>query len=202
MPTPPRFEQGEHRVILASGSPRRRELCTAMGLTFTVKTSDVDETIPEGTWPCEAVEMLSRRKAEAVPSEDAIVIAADTVVAIGDTILGKPQSERDARVMLCMLSGRTHEVFTGVTVRYRGKCLTASAATSVLFRTLTDDEITAYVATGEPMDKAGAYGIQGLGALLVSGIEGDYFTIVGFPVCRVAEKLKNEFGIDCLKGTL
>ena len=191
MPTPPRFEQGEHRVILASGSPRRRELCTAMGLTFTVKTSDVDETIPEGTRPREAVEMLSRRKAEAILPADAIVIAADTVVAIGDTILGKPKSEKDARVMLCMLDGRTHEVFTGVTVCYRGKTITASAETAVTFRTLTDDEITAYIATGEPMDKAGAYGIQGLGGALVESIDGEFDNVVGLP-CRLLKDMLEE----------
>ena len=116
------------------------------------------------------------------------MIAADTVVAIGDTILGKPQSERDARVMLCMLSGRTHEVFTGVTVRYRDKCLTASAATSVLFRTLTDREISEYVATGEPMDKAGAYGIQGLGGALVEAIDGEFDNVVGLP-CRLLKEM-------------
>ena len=188
MPTPPRFEQGEHRVILASGSPRRRELCTAMGLTFTVKTSDVDETIPRGTPPREAVEMLSRRKAEAILPADAIVIAADTVVAIGDTILGKPKSEKDARVMLCMLGGRTHDVFTGVTVCYHGRILTASAETAVTFRTLTDDEITAYIATGEPMDKAGAYGIQGLGGALVEAIDGEFDNVVGLP-CRLLKEM-------------
>ena len=191
MPTPPRFEQGEHRVILASGSPRRRELCAAMGLTFTVKTSDVDETIPRGTPPREAVEMLSRRKAEAILPADAIVIAADTVVAIGDTILGKPKSEEDARVMLCMLCGRTHEVFTGVTVCYHGRILTASGETAVTFRTLTDDEITAYIATGEPMDKAGAYGIQGLGGALVESIDGEFDNVVGLP-CRLLKEMLEE----------
>lgn len=168
-------------MILASGSPRRRELCTAMGLTFTVRTSDVDESIPEGMRPREAVEMLSRRKAEAILPSDAIVIAADTVVALGDSILGKPQSERDARVMLSMLSGRRHEVFTGVTVGYRGRLLTASDVTEVIFRTLTDGEITDYLATGEPMDKAGAYGIQGLGGALVEAIDGEFDNVVGLP---------------------
>ena len=191
MPTPPRFEQGEHRVILASGSPRRRELCTAMGLTFTVKTSDVDETIPTGTSPREAVEMLSRRKAEAVLPADAIVIAADTVVAIGDTILGKPTDEADAHAMLCMLGGRTHDVFTGVTVCYHGRILTASAETAVTFRPLRDEEITAYIATGEPMDKAGAYGIQGLGGALVESIDGEFDNVVGLP-CRLLKEMLEE----------
>ena len=176
-------------IILASASPRRRDLLLGMGLTFTVKCADVDESIPEGMWPQEAVEMLSRRKAEAVPSEDAVVIAADTVVALGDLILGKPQDEAHARRMLCMLSGRTHEVFTGVTVAYRGKLLTDSAATSVTFRTMTDDDITAYIKTGEPMDKAGAYGIQGLGGALVTEIEGDFDNVVGLPCRLLAEML-------------
>lgn len=178
-----------HPIILASASPRRRDLMEKMGLTFTVKAVDVDESIPEGMWPCEAVEMLSHRKAEAVPSEDAVVIAADTVVALGDIILGKPRNEAHARVMLCMLSGRTHEVFTGVTVAYRGRILTASAATSVTFRTLTDDEITAYLKTGEPMDKAGAYGIQGLGGALVECIEGEMDTVIGLPCRLLADML-------------
>ena len=189
--SPPRFDQGKHRIILASGSPRRRELCTAMGLTFTVRTSDVDETVPEGTWPCEAVEMLSRRKAEAVLGEDAVVIAADTVVALGDMILGKPQDEAHARRMLLMLSGRTHEVFTGVTVAYRGRILTASDVTEVIFRTLTDGEITDYLATGEPMDKAGAYGIQGLGGALVEAIDGEFDNVVGLP-CKLLHRMLTE----------
>lgn len=188
---PPRFAQGDHRIILASGSPRRRELCTAMGLTFTVKTSDVDESIPVGTAPREAVEMLSRRKAEAIPEGDAIVIAADTVVALGNTILGKPESEADARAMLAMLSGKTHAVFTGVTVGYRGRILTASDATSVTFRTLSEGEIADYVATGEPMDKAGAYGIQGLGGALVESTDGEFDNVVGLP-CRLLARMLEE----------
>lgn len=188
MPSPPHFHQGEYSIVLASGSPRRRELCTAMGLDFTVRTSDVDEAIPIGTPPREAVMMLSRRKAEAVFGGDAVVIAADTVVALGDSILGKPQSRAEAHAMLSMLSGRTHAVFTGVTVAYRGRLLCDAEETLVTFRRLTDAEIDAYIATGEPMDKAGAYGIQGLGGALVAATEGELDNVVGLP-CRLLAKM-------------
>ena len=188
MPIPPTVRQGEHKILLASGSPRRRELCTAMGLTFTIRTSDADESIEAGTPPREAVKLLSRRKAEAVLPEEAIVIAADTVVALGDTILGKPQSEAEARAMLSMLSGKTHAVYTGVTVAYRGKFFTEADETLVTFRTLTEAEIATYVATGEPMDKAGAYGIQGKGGALVSAISGEFDNVVGLP-CRLLAAL-------------
>lgn len=187
--SPPHFDQGEHRIILASGSPRRRELCAAMGLDFIVKTSDVDESIPEGMPPDKAVAMLSRRKAESIGSEDAIVIAADTVVAFGKEILGKPEDEAHARRMLTMLSGRTHAVYTGVTVAYRGRYLTSAEETVVRFRRLSDDEITTYVATNEPMDKAGAYGIQGLGGALVEAIEGEFDNVVGLPCCLLYSML-------------
>lgn len=182
--SPPHFDQGEHRIILASGSPRRRELCAAMGLTFTVKIGDVDETIPKGTHPRDAVMLLSRRKAEAIPCEDAVVIAADTVVALGDTILGKPKDRADAHAMLTMLSGKTHAVYTGITVTYRGKILTDADETLVTFRTLSEGEIAAYIATNEPMDKAGSYGIQGLGGALVESTSGAFDNVVGLP-CRL-----------------
>ena len=128
---------------------------------------------------------------EAIPEGDAIVIAADTVVALGNTILGKPESEADARAMLAMLSGKTHAVFTGVTVGYRGRILTASDATSVTFRTLSEGEIADYVATGEPMDKAGAYGIQGLGGALVESTDGEFDNVVGLP-CRLLARMLEE----------
>jgi septum formation protein len=171
-----------------------------MGLTFTVKTSDVDETIPEGTWPCEAVEMLSRRKAEAVHAlegDDPIIIAADTVVALDGEILGKPTDEEDAFRMLSALSGREHQVYTGFTVLQGGKAITAHEVTAVTFRSLRPDEIRNYIATKECMDKAGSYGIQGFGAVLVSGLQGDYFNVMGLPVYRLALALA-EFGVDTL----
>ena len=226
------------RIILASGSPRRRELLTQAGLAFCIKTADVDET-PTVKEPAAVVEELSRRKAEAVAEErrtgagqtdksiptdvagqtdkmisantagqtderivagtacgfepdapGALIVAADTIVALDGEILGKPRDVEDAVRMLKELSGRTHEVFTGVTVlRETGgdrvrDAVTFSAGTRVTFYPLTEEEIRDYVASGEPMDKAGAYGIQGLGARLVERIEGDYNNVVGFPLAH------------------
>ena len=196
----------KYEIILASGSPRRRELLTQAGLCFTVKTADVDET-PTETEPAKVVEELSRRKAEAVAkllrsavqgqeenspgaldidegkkTRPQLIVAADTIVALDGEILGKPKDTGDAVRMLRELSGRTHEVFTGVTLLSGSWIRTFSVCTRVFFYPLTDVEILDYVATGEPMDKAGAYGIQGLGARLVEKIEGDYNNVVGFPL--------------------
>lgn len=187
-------------IILASGSPRRRQLLEQIGLPFTVRASDVDETVSPDLGPAEVVASLSRRKAEAVaagaaPSE--LILAADTVVALDSAILGKPHSGEEAASMLAALSGRTHQVFTGVTLLRDGETLTEHVATSVTFRPLTPEEIAAYVRTGEPMDKAGAYGIQGYGALLVERLEGDYFNVMGLPLCRLGRML-SAFGVDAL----
>jgi len=190
------------KILLASGSPRRRELLSGMGLQFDICKPCFDEDSVKGFSPDVTVEKLSLGKATSAACQNTLVIGSDTVVALDDVILGKPTDEKDAFNMLKMLSGRTHFVYAGVALIGDGKSIVFHEKTAVHFKELTDDEILSYVKSGEPMDKAGAYGIQGLGALLVSGIEGDYFTVVGFPVCRVAEKLKNEFGIDCLKGTL
>lgn len=189
-------------IILASASPRRRELLERMGIRdFRIMVSDADETLEEGLAPALQVERLSRIKAEAVAAEgnaDSIVIAADTVVALDGAILGKPADAQDARRMLTALSGARHHVYTGVTVMQGQKCLTRHEATAVDFRPLTAQEIEWYLASGECMDKAGAYGIQGYGALLVTGICGDYYNVMGLPVVRLAGMLK-EFGVDCLQ---
>lgn len=188
-------------IILASQSPRRRELLGQMGIqNFQIISPDVDESVAEGTAPADMVEQLSRRKAAAVAQsagEDALIIAADTVVVWNGKVLGKPTDEDHAFAMLSALSGNRHQVFSGVTVMYGGKTVTEHEATGVVFRSLSDSEISSYIATGEPMDKAGAYGIQGLGALLVSGIEGDYFNVMGLPVFRLGRILSG-FGLDLL----
>ncbi|TDY65131.1 septum formation protein [Aminivibrio pyruvatiphilus] len=180
-------------LVLASGSPRRRELLSSLGWTFSVLVPSVDESLLPGESPGEAVKRLSREKAETAAKEcpGRWVVAADTVVAIGDRILGKPSSREEALEMLTVLNGRTHSVFTGVTVDSpRGK-ETAAERTDVVFRELPEDALRAYAASGEGDDKAGAYAIQGLGALLVDSIRGDYFNVVGLPLCRLSRMLES-----------
>lgn len=176
-------------IILASKSPRRKELLSIITNDFVIKTADVDETLPENIAPDKAVEYLSEIKAEPFKNDKDIVIGADTVVAIDGKILGKPKDKADAYNMLKMLSGKEHSVFTGVTVISNGKCDTFSVETRVKFFALSDDEINDYINTGEPFDKAGAYGIQGKGSLLVEKIDGDYFNVVGLPVSKLAKSL-------------
>ena len=186
----------KHEILLASGSPRRRELLTQAGFSFTVLTADVDETIEE-TAPDNVVAELSKRKAEAVHKKsdqsEMIIVAADTIVACDGEILGKPADEEDAVRMLTELSGKTHEVFTGVTVILTdGSEITFTNCTKVTMYAVSEAEIRDYVASREPMDKAGAYGIQGIGARLVKQIEGDYNNVVGFPLAhfiRIMEKI-------------
>ena len=189
------------RIILASQSPRRRELLERMGITdFRVIPAQGDEIIQTRTLTTEqVVEELSRRKCAEVAASrpDDLVIAADTLVAVNNRVLGKPRSEEDAARMLAALSGRLHMVYTGVTVSRGSKTVTAHEMTSVRFRTLTQADIIRYIATGEPMDKAGAYGIQGYGAMLVESISGDYYNVMGLPVCRLAKMLAR-FGVDPL----
>ena len=188
-------------IILASQSPRRRELLGQMGISdFIIRPAQGEEKAAPGLSPAQLVEALSLQKgvevaASAAPGD--LVISADTVVAVDGRVLGKPHSREEAAAMLASLSGRTHTVYTGVTVCRDGDVLTEHEATAVRFRSLTSGEIAAYVATGEPMDKAGAYGIQGYGALLVEGIEGDYCNVVGLPVCRLGRMLAR-FGVDVL----
>ncbi|MBQ8350436.1 MAG: septum formation protein Maf [Clostridia bacterium] len=183
-------------LILASASPRRRELLSAMGLTFSVCPCDVDESVPQGMHPAEAVVLLARRKAEAVAAlhPDAIILASDTLVEIDALPLGKPQDKGDAVRTLMRLSGNEHRVHSGVAVIYRGRALAEKDTTRVFMRPFDEEEARAYVQTGEPMDKAGAYGIQGLGGRLVDRIEGCYDTVVGLPtrlvddmLCRLVE---------------
>lgn len=190
-------------IILASASPRRRELLERMGIKeFHIIVSDADETLEDGLPPAAQVEQLSRRKAAAVAAEvndpDALIIAADTVVALDGAILGKPADRDDAFRMLSALSGVRHHVYTGVTVMQGERVLTRHEGTRVDFRPLTAEEIECYLAAGESMDKAGAYGIQGCGCLLVEGICGDYYNVMGLPIVRLAGMLK-EFGVDCLR---
>lgn len=178
-------------VILASQSPRRRELMEKFHIPFTVAVADVDETIDPAKAPYDEVARLSRMKAEAVPHQyDDVVIAADTIVVCQNKVLGKPADEEDAFRMLSDLSGRDHQVMTGITVLYQGKATVCTEVTDLHFRTLTEKEIRAYIRTGEPMDKAGAYGIQGDFAIHVKGIAGDYYNVVGLPIGRVYQELK------------
>ncbi len=189
------------RIILASNSPRRKELLGRMGIEeFKVSAPNVDESVEEGLSPARIVEELSQRKAQAAAKKAGpkdIIIAADTVVALDGAVLGKPRSEEDAFAMLSALSGREHHVYTGVTVLQGERAVTEHEETAVQFRELAPEEIRGYIATGEPMDKAGAYGIQGRGALLVSGIRGDYSNVVGLPVFRLGRML-TQFGINLL----
>ena len=178
------------RVILASQSPRRRELLTLVGITHDVQPADIDET----PWPDEApiphTERLATAKAQVIASRnpDALVIAADTIVVIDGAILGKPTDEAGARAMLRRLSGRTHEVCTAMAVAIGEQVRSEVVRVQVRFRTLDDDSIARYVKTGEPMDKAGAYGIQGYGATIVEHIEGDYFAVMGLSLVTVVRR--------------
>lgn len=178
-------------VILASQSPRRKDLMALFSFPFTVRLSNADETMDSRQDPATQVAQVSRKKAEAVSHQfDDVVIAADTVVVCQGEILGKPKDASDACRMLRLLSGKKHQVMTGLTVLYQGKAEVSTEITDIYFRTLTDAEIKRYVLSGEPMDKAGAYGIQGGGALFAEKIVGDYYNVVGLPVCRLGQVLK------------
>ena len=178
-------------LILASASPRRRELLSLFGVPFTIRVADIDETMDPGLTAEEAVAQVSRRKALAIPREtDDIIIAADTIVVCAGQILGKPRDEAQAEAMLSMLSGRDHQVMTGCTVLRGDRCETFTEVTDLHFRPLSPGEIRRYVASGEPMDKAGAYGIQGGAALFCQRLSGDYYNVMGLPVCRLGEVLR------------
>lgn len=179
-----------YEIFLASASPRRRELIAELNMPFVCASPDADETVPEGTAPMDAALLIARRKAEASramsESQGRVIVSADTIVVVDDTIYGKPADEADAARMLSKLSGREHQVMTGVCVTLPdGTCDAFCEITDVRFYSLNDEEISGYIATGEPMDKAGAYGIQGIGKLLVEGISGDYNNVVGLPVARL-----------------
>lgn len=176
-------------IILASQSPRRQELLKLITNDFEIKVSNVDETLPSGISPKDAVLYLSKIKAEPFKNHSDIIIGADTVVALDGKILGKPKNDENAREMLKFLSGKAHSVFTGVTLIKGDITRSFSVETKVKFFDLTDEEIDEYIKTGEPADKAGAYGIQGYGSLLVEKIDGDYFNVVGLPVSKLAREL-------------
>lgn len=171
-----------------------------MGLAFTVRSARTDETMrPDGD-PYDEVAAVSRRKADAVAplcAADDVIVAADTIVVLDGLVMGKPHDTEDAVRMLRRLSGREHQVMTGVTVRCGERTQTRTVVTAVRFRPLQDREIRAYVATGEPMDKAGAYGVQGLAAIFIEGLNGDFYNVMGLPVCTLAEMLR-VYGVQLL----
>ncbi|HEX9310625.1 MAG TPA: Maf family protein [Gemmatimonadaceae bacterium] len=181
------------RVVLASASPRRRQLLDLVGIPHEVRPANIDETMRPREAPRRHAERLAREKASAIAARDPdlITIGADTVVVVNRKVLGKPKDVADATRMLSMLSGREHTVITAVAVSRGKKLRSAVEEVRVRFRRLRDDEIEAYVATGEPMDKAGAYGIQGYGATIVERIEGDYFAVMGLPLVRLVGLLRD-----------
>ena len=188
-------------IVLASGSPRRQELLRNIGVTeFDIRVPRTEENFPAGLTPQQVVAYISREKADAASklcTPEEIVITADTMVFLDEARLGKPADEADALRMLTALQGRRHTVCTGVTVRQGNHILTESEATGVFFRPAAESELRAYIATGEPMDKAGAYGVQGKGALLVERLEGDFFNVMGLPVLRLSRMLA-QFGVKLL----
>lgn len=186
-------------IVLASASPRRQELLRQVGVSFTVITSGVDEQMDPRLSPGELVEQLALSKAEDVARRhpDRVVLGADTVVVLGNQVLGKPRDRAGAISMLERLSGREHQVYTGVAVVGQGRRRVEHEVTDVRFRALTRSEVERYVDSGEPIDKAGAYAVQGLGAVLVSGVSGDYFSVVGLPICRTV-RILSEFGVEVL----
>ena len=190
------------KIVRASGSPRRQELLGRMGITdLTVRVPEVEESYPAGLSPEETVCYISREKSDAARllcDENELIITADTMVFLDDKRLGKPKDEAQALEMLTALAGRRHTVCTGVTVRRGNVILTRAQSTDVYFRPATERELRAYIRTGEPMDKAGAYGVQGKGSLLVRRIDGDFFNVMGLPVEMLAEMLKT-FEIDLLE---
>ena len=178
------------QLILASASPRRKALLSLFHLPFTVRAADIDETMDPEKPPFDEVARVSRSKALAVSrGEEDIVIAADTIVVCQGKVLGKPHSEDEAASMLRLLSGRDHQVMTGCTILYGDRVETFTEVTSLHFHPLSEKEIQKYVQSGEPMDKAGAYGIQGGAALFCEKLEGDYYNVMGLPVCRLYETL-------------
>ena len=178
-------------LILASASPRRKELLGLFKVPFTVRVADIDETMDPHKAPFDEVARVSRCKALAVSREaDDVVIAADTIVVCQGKVLGKPRTPEEAKAMLSLLSGRDHQVMTGCTVLRGDRCETFTEVTDLHFRHLSQGEIDAYVASGEPMDKAGAYGIQGGAALFCQRLEGDYYNVMGLPVCRLGQVLR------------
>ena len=178
-------------VILASQSPRRKELMEFFKIPFSVRAADIDETMDPEKSPIDEVARVSRRKAEATPhNREDVVIAADTIVVCDGQVLGKPADAEDAFRMLTLLSGRDHQVMTGLTVIHGDRAVVCTEVTDIHFRQLSPVEIRAYIRTGEPMDKAGAYGIQGGAALFAEKLVGDYYNVMGLPVCRLGQILR------------
>jgi septum formation protein len=178
-------------LILASASPRRQELLKLFGVPFSVRIADIDETMDPGKAPYDEVARVSRKKALAVPHDaEDVVIAADTIVVCEGRVLGKPHSQAEAAEMLRLLSGRDHQVMTGCTILRGDICETFTEVTDLHFRPLSEKEIARYVASGEPMDKAGSYGIQGGAALFCQRMVGDYYNVMGLPVCRLGQVLR------------
>ncbi|WP_410514318.1 Maf family protein [Paenibacillus sp. BR2-3] len=198
------MDEGNSRlIILASGSPRRRELLSLLGLTFEVVTSEADESTPPEWTPERIVRSLALRKAEAVAADsnqrNAVIVGSDTIVVLDGLVLGKPVDKQDSRATLNVLQGRSHQVYTGVACigLPEGRILVNHRVTTVTMRALSPEEIEAYVATGEPADKAGSYAIQGLGSTLVEKIDGCYFNVVGLPLSLLSGML-SELGIQVL----
>ena len=184
----------DKKVILASASPRRQELIKLIFDSVEILPADCDETLPEGIGAREAVEYLSRIKNEAtakLTEKENLVVSADTVVSVDNEILGKPIDKEDARRMISLLSGKVHQVYTGVTISLNGKAKTFSEKTDVEFFDLTEEEIEEDISSKEPYDKAGAYGIQGKAGLLIKGINGDYYNVVGFPIARLKREIED-----------
>ena len=194
------------KIVLASASPRRREILENIGLQFKVAVCDADESRVDKSIPVnlyvQELAILKAGEAAKLDVGDALIISADTVVYADGKIMGKPKDSAHAQEMLRTLSGKTHSVFTGICVMRKRDMFSvcASVETKVVFKPLTESEILGYVSTGEPMDKAGAYGIQGKGSLLVEKIDGDYFNVVGLPLSKLCEILKEEFDFDVFKG--
>lgn len=191
------------RVVLASQSPRRRELLTLVGIAHEVRPADIDESYLAGEQPGTHAERLARDKVAAVSRDmpDALVIGSDTIVVVDGDVLGKPRDEAHASRMLATLSGRSHTVITAIAVEWRGVIRSAIVEVGVTFHPLTSDEIEAYIATREPMDKAGAYGIQGFGATIVERVDGDYFAVMGLPLQKLV-RLMSDLGVRYRFGEL
>ena len=191
------------KIVLASGSPRRKEILENMNLKFDIIKSEIDETTMDNESPCDLVKRLSYEKAYDVATKntESIVIGADTVVVLDNNVLGKPRNKEEAFNMLKQMSGKEHEVITGISILCleTKKEISDFCVSKVKFKNLSDDDIYSYIETGECMDKAGSYGIQGIGALLVEYIKGDYFNIVGFPISSASEIFKKDFDIDLFK---
>jgi nucleoside triphosphate pyrophosphatase len=189
------------KVILASASPRRRELLALVGIDHVVQPADIDEAYLAGETPRQHAERLAREKAARIDEPGAVTIGSDTIVVVDGDVLGKPRDRAHAAKMLRRLSGRSHVVMTGVAVRFKGQTASGLEEVGVTFRELSDDDIERYIDTGEPMDKAGAYGIQGFGATIVDRVDGDYFAVMGLALNRLV-RLCRDLGLDYAFGPL